>query len=328
MARHKYYYNPETCKYERVKTKTSNVVLMTMLFVGSVIFLAFGFVAAGYRFGIFQTKKTSQLMSENEHLKNKYAYIQKEIQVLEKNIDKLAEKDEQIYRSIFDEFVDTLGASVRLAGIGGVQNYDEMISSGKTNELIDSKLKKLDELNARARLQLTSYKELEKAARQYDLMLSSKPAIQPINNAELTRLASGYGWRIHPILKVKKFHYGIDFTAHRGTPIYSTGDGKVITVKTSLGGYGKEVEVDHGFGYVTKYAHMQKFHVKLGQKVKRGDILGEVGNSGSSTAPHLHYEIMYKGEKVNPVYYFYKDLNDEQFEEILRLASIENKSLS
>jgi murein DD-endopeptidase MepM/ murein hydrolase activator NlpD len=328
MARLKYYYNPQTLKFEHAKVKKGSVVLMTMLFVGSVILLSVGLVAAAYRFGFFQTKTATRLRVENEQLRSKYEFIQGEIEVLESNIEKLATKDDQIYRAIFDEFVDTLGTKVRLKNLGQVVNYNELIASGKADDLIETKLKKIDELDKRVSLQLKSYKELEKAARQYDLMLSSKPAIQPIKNSGLTKLASGFGWRIHPILKVKKFHEGIDFTAHKGTAIYATGDGRVRKVATNMGGYGKEIEIDHGFGYVTKYAHLQSFKVRQGQQIKRGEIIGQVGNTGASTAPHLHYEVIYKGSKINPVYYFYQDLNAEQFEEILRLASIENKSLS
>lgn len=328
MARTKYYYNSETCKYEQIKTKPGNVVLTSTLFLCVVVIFSIGLIWTGYKFDIFATHEMAELRSENKHLLNHNEFMGKQLKVLDSDVKKIAERDHELYRSIFDEFVDTLAPSVRLAGIGGIKDYSSIIAAGKANELIEYNHSKINELNARIKLQINSHKELEKAARQYDLMLSSKPAIQPISNKELKRLASGFGWRIHPILKVKKFHYGIDFTAKRGTPIYATGDGKVSKVKTSLGGYGKEVEIDHGFGYVTKYAHLQKFNVTLGKKVKRGDVIGEVGSTGSSTAPHLHYEIIYNKKKVNPVYYFYKDLNDEQFEEILRLASIENKSLS
>jgi len=274
VARTKYYYNSETCKYEQVKTKPGNVVVVAALFLLGVALFSIGLIWAGYKVDIFETHEMSQLRSANKHLKNHNTFFGKQLKILESNVDKIAERDEELYRSIFDEFVDTLGSSVRLAGIGGLKDYNSMIAAGKTNELIAYNIGKINELNARIKLQVNSHKELEKAARKYDLMLSSKPAIQPISNKELTRLASGFGWRIHPILKVKKFHYGIDFSAKRGTPIYATGDGKVSKVKTSLGGYGMEVEVDHGFGYVTKYAHLQKFNVKLGKKVKRGDIIG------------------------------------------------------
>ena len=221
MARTKYYYNSETCKYEQIKTKPGNVVLTLVLFLGVVVIFSIGLIWTGYKFDIFETHEMTELRSENKHLISHNAFYGKQLKLLESNVDKIAERDEELYRSIFDEFVDTLGASVRLAGIGGLKNYDALISAGKANELIEYNQKKINELNARIKLQINSHKELEKAARQYDLMLSSKPAIQPISNKELKRLASGFGWRVHPILKVKKFHYGIDFTAKRGTLIKS-----------------------------------------------------------------------------------------------------------
>jgi murein DD-endopeptidase MepM/ murein hydrolase activator NlpD len=159
-------------------------------------------------------------------------------------------------------------------------------------------------------------------------MLACIPAIQPVRNKELTKLASGFGMRIHPIYKVKRMHTGVDFASPRGTPIYATGDGVVQVVTSNLGGYGKEIEIDHGYGYVTKYAHLDGFNVKVGQKIKRGELIGYVGNTGSSTAPHLHYEVIYNGKKVDPVHYFYNDLSPGEYEKILELAGVENQSLS
>ena len=159
-------------------------------------------------------------------------------------------------------------------------------------------------------------------------MLASIPAIQPVPNKELTKLVSGFGMRIHPIYKVKMMHTGCDFSTPRGTPVYSTGDGIVKVVTTNLGGYGKEIEVDHGYGYVTKYAHLDRFNVKVGQKVKRGELIGYSGNTGASTAPHVHYEVIHDGRKVNPVHYFFNDLNPTEYEKILEFAEVENQSLS
>ena len=328
MARNKYYYNSVTCKYEEIETNPTKVLLTIFLFLLLVIFVSIGFISIGYKYGTFQTKENTELKNQNRQLKHGYVEINKSLNDLKTKVSFVEKNDKDLFRSVFEGNVDSIPDEARTAGIGGSTNKSLSLYDGEAQEIIKDKLLRIDSLNAKIKIQIISHKQLEKAAKQFDKMLSSKPAIQPIHNKELTRLASGFGWRIHPILKVKKFHYGIDFTAKRGTPIYATGDGKVRKVKTSLGGYGKEVEIDHGFGYVSKYAHLQKFNVKLGQKVKRGDIIGEVGSTGSSTAPHLHYEIIKNGTKVNPVYYFFKDLDDQQFEEILRLASIENKSLS
>jgi murein DD-endopeptidase MepM/ murein hydrolase activator NlpD len=177
-------------------------------------------------------------------------------------------------------------------------------------------------------IQTKSYDDIVRLAKNKSKMLASIPAIQPLTNKELTRMASGFGMRIHPIYKLKRMHTGVDLAAPKGTPIYATGDGVVRFTKRNPGGYGNEIQIDHGFGYETKYAHLERFEVKPGQKVKRGEVIGFVGTSGSSTAPHLHYEVIHNGNKVNPVHYFFQDLNAEEYEKILELAAVENQSLS
>jgi len=327
MPRNKYYYNSETCKYEEVKTKPSTVIAYISSFLLSVIVFAIVLVAVGYKFEIFQTRTMNQLKEENQRLQNAVAVVDANLKHTIEKVTDLEYNDREIHRSIFENMVDSVPESVRQGGVGGIQSL-EILSNTESGERIELLSKRMDSLNGRIAILNYSHQELLQAAKEYDQMLAAIPAIQPISNKELTRLASGFGWRIHPILGVKKFHEGIDFTAKRGTPIYATGDGKITKVRTSLGGYGKEIEIDHGYGFVTKYAHMQKFNVKLGDKVKRGEIIGFVGSTGQSTAPHLHYEIKLNGVKVDPVYYFFQDLNDEQYEQILKLARIQNKMLS
>jgi murein DD-endopeptidase MepM/ murein hydrolase activator NlpD len=169
-------------------------------------------------------------------------------------------------------------------------------------------------------VQSTSYDQLIKLAKNKETMLACIPAIMPISNKDLKRTASGWGWRIHPIYKIRKFHYGMDFTAPTGTDIYSTGDGVVELVESSMRGYGNHIVINHGYGYKTIYAHLNGFNVKQGQQVKRGDIIGFVGNSGMSTAPHLHYEVMRNGEKVNPVNYYFNDLSAEEYERMIEIS--------
>jgi len=163
-------------------------------------------------------------------------------------------------------------------------------------------------------------------ARNKEKMLASIPAIQPVANKNLKKMASGYGYRIHPIYKVRKMHWGTDFSAPTGTPIYATGDGKVTTYKRSRSGYGYHIVIDHGFGYETLYGHMSKIEVRRGQRVKRGDVIGYIGSTGSSTAPHLHYEVMKDGRKINPINYFFNDLSPEEYEEMLIISSHSNQS--
>jgi murein DD-endopeptidase MepM/ murein hydrolase activator NlpD len=218
---------------------------------------------------------------------------------------------------------------MRNAGVGGSDRYKEIKEKGlKQEDLVVSLSQKVDALKRQMYVQSVSYDEVTDMAHKKEEYWASVPAIQPILNESLNMLASGYGMRIHPILKVRKMHKGVDFAAPKGTPIYATGDGIVLSVKTVFGGYGKHIEIDHGFGFVTRYAHMNEFKVRRGQKIKRGDLIGTVGNTGSSTAPHVHYEILKDGKFVNPVNYFFKDLTPEEFDKILELSGRENQSLS
>ncbi len=324
MARIKYYYDTETCKYERVRVSTWDLTLNLMGFLSVSLIIAIGIVIVYNNY--FDSPKEAILKKENEELKLYYEILEKEMKDANNMLMALQDRDDNVYRVIFE--ADPIPTTIREAGFGGAQRYKNLLENGlQQEELILSNFQKLDKLKKQMYIQTKSYDEILELAKDKSKMLASIPAIQPIANQELTRLASGFGIRMHPILKVRKLHTGLDYSAPRGTPIYATGDGKVVTVRTNFGGYGKEVEIDHGYGFVTKYAHMESFNVKQGQKVKRGECIGYVGNTGRSTAPHLHYEIIKDGQKINPVHYFYKDINDEEFEKLLELASKENQSL-
>ena len=325
MARIKYYYDTETCKYERVKATKTDILLNLLGFLFVALILSVGIVLA--YFSYFESPKEAMLRKENEELRFYYDIINKKVNETSEMLSSLNERDDNIYRVIFA--ADPIPNSVRDAGVGGAARYKKLLEEGlEDEELIISTLSKIDKLKKQMYIQTKSYDEIIELAKRKNEMLASIPAIQPIANKKLKRLASGYGMRIHPIYKVRKMHTGCDFTARIGTPIYATGDGEVKLVESKFGGYGKQVEIDHGFGYITKYAHLSKYIVKKGQKVKRGEIIGYVGSTGTSTAPHLHYEVIYKGTKVNPVHYFFNDLEEGQYEEILELASRENQSLS
>ena len=221
-----------------------------------------------------------------------------------------------------------LSLILRDAGIGGVDRYSEIRSKEIDHkDLILSLSGDVDKLRRKMYIQSKSYDDILELADNKAKMFAAIPAIQPVSNKELIRLASGFGYRIHPVYKVKKLHTGIDFSAPIGTPIYATADGKVSLVKVRFSGYGKLVEIDHGFGFKTRYAHMHEFAVKEGQKVKRGQVIGYVGNTGLSTAPHLHYEVIKGNSKINPVHYFFNDLNPDEYEKVIELSSIENQSL-
>ena len=214
---------------------------------------------------------------------------------------------------------------MRLAGLGGVNRYKNL--EGYDNSaLITNSAKRIDQITKRLVIQSKSLDEIAKLAEEKEALLKTIPAIQPVQNKDLSRVASGYGMRVHPILKYRKMHNGMDFTAPPGTPIYATGDGTVT--KVGLGsGYGKMVIIEHGFGYKTYYAHMSKYNTKVGRKVKRGEIIGYVGNTGLSSGPHLHYEVWKNGKVVNPVNFYHNDLTPEEYDIMLAAASLENQSL-
>ncbi|MFW5761065.1 MAG: M23 family metallopeptidase [Cyclobacteriaceae bacterium] len=325
MARIKYYYDTETCKYERIKVSTWDVILnlLGFLSVATIIAIAIVIIYSTY----FQSPKEALLQKDNQELLLYYDIAKKELAKMDDMLQHLQNRDDKVYRTIFE--ADPIPASIRRAGTGGSERYTKLLESKVEREdLIVNTFQEIDRLKRQMYIQTKSYDEILQMARNKEKMWASIPAIQPISNKELTRLASGFGMRIHPIYKVKRMHTGIDFSAPRGTPIYATGDGTIYRVKYNLSGYGKEVIIDHGYGYMTRYAHMQDWVVKEGQKVNRGELIGYVGNTGTSTAPHCHYEVMKDGNHVDPVHYFFMDINEEEYQKILELSSIENQSLS
>ncbi|MFN3405769.1 MAG: M23 family metallopeptidase [Cytophagaceae bacterium] len=325
MARIKYYYDTETCKYERLRVSTWDLILNTLgfLFVSLLFAVSLVFLYSKY----FKSPKELSLAKENEELIMYYDLVNNELDQITQMVKSLQDRDERIYRVVFE--AEPIPASIRNSAYSGVIKYKDLIEKGvEKEELVISTLERVENLKKQLYIQTRSHDEIAKMAQNKAQMLTSIPAIQPIPNKELTRLVSGFGMRIHPIYKVKMMHTGCDFSCPKGTPIYATGDGVVKLVTTNLGGYGKEIEIDHGYGYITKYAHLDGFKVKVGQKVKRGELIGYSGNTGSSTAPHLHYEVMYNGKKVDPVHYFFIDLSPGEYQRILELAAVENQSLS
>lgn len=326
MARIKYIYNTETCQYERVTISAWDVALNLLGFLTVSLIIAIGILLVFNRY--FESPKELMLRKENEELKLHYDILNKEMTDAEKMLQNLRDRDDNVYRMIFE--ADPIPASVRTAGTGGSNKYKDLLDKDLIQEdLIVDDFERLDRLKRQMYVQTKSYDELIDLALHKEEMLASIPAIQPIPNKELTRLASGFGMRIHPIYKIKKMHTGLDFSAPRGTPIYATGGGTVKRAEISYRktGYGNQVEIDHGFGYVTKYAHMQMLAVKRGQKVKRGDLIGYVGSTGGSTAPHCHYEIIKDGKKIDPIQYIIQDVTDEEYQKLLELAARENQSL-
>lgn len=315
MAKHNYKFNPESLSYVKVKRSTKQKVLNFLTYFIASIILALVYWVVFYSF--FDSPKEKGLKRQISELKLNYELIQKDFENMEAVLHDLQERDDNIYRTIFE--TEPIHSSVREAGIGGANNYQNLEDMENAEIVINVK-KNLDKIMKKIYVQSVSYDEVIELAKNKKDMLASIPAIQPISNKDLKRTASGWGYRIHPIYKIRKFHYGMDFTAPTGTEIYATGDGTVSKVRSQRRGYGNKVIIDHGFGYQTLYAHMHKFNVKVGQKVKRGDIIGKVGNTGLSTAPHLHYEVILNGKRVNPVNYYFEDLSSTEYERMIELS--------
>ncbi len=324
MARIKYYYDTETCKYERVKTKSSDVILNALGLLSLTVGMAMGLLIL---FGnYFESPKEVLLRNEVKELEFYYEKISQDVQNLNGILNNIEHRDDNIYRVVLG--AEPIEKSVREAGVGGADRYTDIKDKNIDHQDLVIKLnEKVDLLRRKIYIESKSQDEVVKLAENKEKLFAAIPAIQPISNKQLVALASGFGWRTHPIYKVKKMHTGIDFAAAIGTPIYATADGTVENVEVKFSGYGKMVEIDHGFGYRTRYAHMHEFNVRSGQRIKRGDLIGYVGNTGLSTAPHLHYEVLINRIQVDPVHYFYNDLLPAEYEKILELASIENQSL-
>ena len=274
-------------------------------------------------FQFFDSPKEKILNREIKQLTTQYNIIQDKLQQVELVLDDIQKRDDNIYRIIFG--ADPIPKSIRKAGYGGINRYKDL-SGYKNSELITSTASKLDQVTKQLYIQSKSFDDIIDLAKNKKDMLASIPAIQPVSNKDLSRMASGYGYRIHPIYKTRKFHHGMDFSTKSGTPIYATGNGKVTKTKKSRRGYGNHIVIDHGYGYKTLYAHMKRYIVKRGQKVKRGEVIGYVGNTGTSVAPHLHYEVHKDGKKINPVNFYYNDLDPDQYEKMLEICSQNNQS--
>ena len=321
MAKVKYYYDTKTLSYKRIELSTFEKIrkVFTFFFLSSALGIIFLLLFLKF----FDSPKEKSLNTEINQLQTQYKVLQKKMNRAELVLDDIQKRDDNIYRVIFE--ADPIPTSIRKAGYGGVNRYINL--SGYTNsELMISATKKIDQINKQLYIQSKSFDHIIELAKNKQEMLACIPAIQPVANKDLRRMASGYGYRIHPIYKTRKMHHGMDFTAKTGTPIYATGNGTVEKVSNIRTGYGKHIIIDHGYGYKTLYAHNSKNLVTKGQKVNRGDVIAHVGSTGLSTSPHLHYEVHKDGKKINPVNFYYNDLTPEQYEKMLIIASQYNQS--
>lgn len=316
MKKIKYYYNTHTLRYEKLvlplRVKLLRFFgLLSGLVVSSaiVIFLYIKF---------FPRPSDIEANRKYEILRDNYNGINGKVKTLEQQLVALEKRDNEVYRSIFE--ANPLPDSARAKAIEQKKELDKINIIGE-DVLGKDIAAQLMNLSARMAFQFESYASIEKLINNQEAKLASLPAIQPVSNKQLNRIASGFGMRIDPVYGTPKMHRGLDFTAPQGTPIYATGDGVIITAGNSGDGYGNHVEINHGYGYVTLYGHMVRVKVRSGQKVKRGEIIGWVGSTGKSTGPHCHYEVSINGANVNPVYFFSNDLNAEQYDQLLKLAA-------
>jgi murein DD-endopeptidase MepM/ murein hydrolase activator NlpD len=316
MPRIKYKFNPESLSFDKVRLGVKALLLRCMAYLtGSVIIaIVYWVVFASF----FDSPKEKALKREVAQMSIQYDLIHMEMTNIEKVLDDLQKTDDNLYRTIFE--AEPIPATLRGGGVGGVNRYKELEGYSNSSLVIET-ASRLDKIRKKIYVQSKSFDDLISLAKEKEDMMRCIPAILPIANKDLTRTASGYGLRIHPYYKITKFHAGMDFTAPSGTDIYATGNGVVSSVMTSKRGLGNNIIIDHGFGYVTIYAHLERFNVRAGQKVQRGDIIGYVGSTGMSLAPHLHYEIKINGQNVDPVNYYFNDLTAEDYERIIEIAS-------
>jgi murein DD-endopeptidase MepM/ murein hydrolase activator NlpD len=325
MAKKKYKFNPDTLNYERVGISLKEKFTKSLAYFSSSMALAlliFLIIINAY-----DTPKAKALKRENNRLLTQYSLLNEDLKKVEGVLDELQNRDDNIYRVIFES--EPIPSSVRKAGFGGSNKYSNLEDLDNADLVIET-AKKLDRLSKEAYIQSKSYDDVLNMALNKEKMLAAIPAVQPVKNKDLKRTASGWGYRIHPIYKVRKMHWGMDFSAPVGTPVYATGDGKIIEIKgskRSRSGFGLEITIDHGYGFETQYGHLNAFNVKRGQTVKRGDVIAFVGNTGGSTAPHLHYEVHKNGKKINPAYYYYKDLTPQEYDKMIAISTNIGQSL-
>jgi murein DD-endopeptidase MepM/ murein hydrolase activator NlpD len=322
MSKVKYYYDSETLSYRKIERKKRTTFKYILVFLTASALFAFLMLLIASQY--FESPKEKALARELQNMQLQYEMLDKRLDEAIAALESVERRDNAIYRLYFS--ANPIPEEQRRQGFGGVNRYKKF-EGYDNSKLIKEANKKMDILQKSIVVQSKSLDEIAILAEDKEKFLATIPAIQPVKNEDLTRMASGYGTRTDPFTKARKMHWGMDFTAPRGTPVYATGDGVVKRADASATGYGKHIRIDHGFGYVSLYAHLYKYNVKKNQKVKRGDIIGFVGSTGRSEAPHLHYEIFKDGTRINPINFYYGNLSPEEFSKLLENASLENQSL-
>jgi murein DD-endopeptidase MepM/ murein hydrolase activator NlpD len=321
MKKIKYYYNTNTLRYEKLETPLRVTLLRILGFLSASVVTALILVSLAYRY--FPSANEKRLMQTNEALKDNYFVMNEQVKKMQEQIAGLEKRDNEVYRAIFE--ANPIPDSARAKSLAQQQEF-QLVQGMDQENLAVSIANSLTSLGARIHAQTKSYDEINNFIKNKEQLLACTPAIQPVSNKDLKRIASGFGYRVDPVYKTTKFHAGLDFAAPQGTPIYATANGTVETAGNTGNGYGNHVVIHNGYGYATLFGHMFKIKVHPGDKVKRGEIIGWVGNTGKSTGPHCHYEVHRNGEPVDPVFYFYNDITPEQYDRLLKLASSSNQS--
>jgi murein DD-endopeptidase MepM/ murein hydrolase activator NlpD len=325
MSKVKYYYDSETLSYRKVETKKRRLFFRSLLFL--TLSFCFGLVCFFFADMFLVSPQLKRSRSKVEYLELQLDEMREDVTRLSSVIENVEDRDNNIYRIYFD--ANPIPSEQRQAGFGGVNRYKDYEGGYSAKKIIELK-GAIDKLKKRTAIQSKSLDEIATLAEDKERLLTSIPAIQPVRNQDLTRMASGYGYRTDPFNKTRKFHYGMDFTAPRGTPVFATGDGVILRADANSSGYGNHIRIDHGFGYISLYAHLRSskpYNVRRGQKVKRGDIIGYVGSTGRSQAPHLHYEVFKDDDRINPINFYYGNLTPQEFNALLKKSQQENISL-
>ena len=321
MKKIKYYYNTHTLRYEKLETPLRVKLIRVFGFIAAALVTAM--IISFFAFRFIGSPNEKLLRSENERMKDRYRELSKELNTIELQMAELEKRDNEVYRAIFE--ANPIPDSARAKELEKELQIAK-VESMEGSDLVNSIISTLNNLSSRVKAQQASFKEVTALVKNKEKLLAATPAIQPVSNKDLKRIASGFGYRIDPIYKTVKLHPGLDFTAPAGTPIYATADGVLEFSGNRGDGYGNNVIINHGFGYKTLYGHMYRIKARGGQKVIRGEVIGWVGSTGKSTGPHCHYEVIKNGNKIDPIYFFYNDLTPEQFDRLLKTAAASNQS--
>jgi murein DD-endopeptidase MepM/ murein hydrolase activator NlpD len=321
LSKIKYKFNTKSLTYEKVTVSIRKRFWQVLSYLATGLFFATITIILAFKY--LNSPKEKQLRRENEVISLQYELLNNRMTEVAEVLDDIQNRDNNIYRTIFE--AEPIPATIRKAGFGGVDRYKELQGFNNSDLMIETS-KRMDRISKQLYIQSKSFDEVVKLVKGKAQLLASIPAIQPIANEDLRHQPSGFGWRTHPIYKTPEFHPGMDFAAPQGTEIRATGDATVERADATAQGYGNHVVLNHGYGYKTLYGHMLKFVVRPGQKIKRGQLIGYVGSTGLSTAPHVHYEVMKSGEKMNPINYYYSDLTPEQYQKLIELSEQSSQS--